>query len=162
MTVNNTSVFVAAQQAVLGFAELPTNAPKVFAFTGNILNVKPLPQFLESGAGKSASAHMMMAAAAEYKDKGFKYAIPIVLQRPEWMRLTSCVDSTMLTNEKQMAQPLLGLMEMHMQSSSASSLRRRRKVPGYKPSSRAWDIRTLAHINYSVVAGATRYTGYYV
>ncbi|QYT05574.1 hypothetical protein H0G86_012467 [Trichoderma simmonsii] len=73
MTVNNTSVFVAAQQAVLGFAELPANAPKVFAFTGNILNVKPLPQFLESGAGKSASAHMMMAAAAEYKDKGFKF-----------------------------------------------------------------------------------------
>lgn len=75
MTVNNTSVFVAAQQAVLGFAELPADAPKVFTFTGNILNVRSLPQFLESGAGKSASAHMMMAAAAEYKEKGFKYAI---------------------------------------------------------------------------------------
>lgn len=55
----------AAQQAVLGFAGLPAYAPRVFAFTGNILNVRPLPQFLESGAGKSASAHMMMAAAAE-------------------------------------------------------------------------------------------------
>lgn len=76
MTVNNTSVFVAAQQAVLGFAELPADAPKVFTFTGNILNVRSLPQFLESGSGKSASAHMMMAAAAEYKEKGFKYAIP--------------------------------------------------------------------------------------
>ncbi|KAK1243214.1 hypothetical protein MKX07_003842 [Trichoderma sp. CBMAI-0711] len=73
MTVNNTSVFVAAQQAVLGFAELPADASRVFAFTGNILNVKPLPQFLESGAGKAASAHIMMAAAAEYKDKGFKF-----------------------------------------------------------------------------------------
>ncbi|KAL7919890.1 hypothetical protein ACQKWADRAFT_315249 [Trichoderma austrokoningii] len=73
MTVNNTSAFVAAQQAVLGFAELPADAPKVFAFTGNILNVRPLPQFLESGAGKSASAHMMMAAAAEYKEKGFRF-----------------------------------------------------------------------------------------
>jgi hypothetical protein len=48
-------------------------------FTGNILNVTPLPKFLESGAGKSASAHMMMAAAAEYKEKGFKYAIPTAL-----------------------------------------------------------------------------------
>ncbi|KAF6824009.1 short-chain dehydrogenase [Colletotrichum plurivorum] len=66
MTVNNTSVFVAAQQAVLGFAELPADAPRVFFFTGNILNVTALPQFLESGAGKSASAHMMMAAAAEF------------------------------------------------------------------------------------------------
>ncbi|PTB75297.1 NAD(P)-binding protein [Trichoderma longibrachiatum ATCC 18648] len=52
MAVNNTSVFVAAQQAVLGFKELPADAPRVFAFTGNILNVRPLPQFLESGAGK--------------------------------------------------------------------------------------------------------------
>lgn len=44
-------------------------------YTGNILNVTPLRQFLESGAGKAASAHMMMAAAAEYREKGFKYAI---------------------------------------------------------------------------------------
>lgn len=81
MTVNNTSVFAAAQQAVLGFAELPADAPKTFLYTGNILNVTPLPQFLESGAGKSASAHMMMAAAAEYKEKGFKYAVLIVPYR---------------------------------------------------------------------------------
>lgn len=79
MTVNNTSVFVAAQQAVLGFADLPVNAPRTFFFTGNILNVTALPQFLESGAGKSASAHMMMAAAAEYKEKGFKYALATLL-----------------------------------------------------------------------------------
>ncbi|KAK2050991.1 NAD(P)-binding protein [Colletotrichum caudatum] len=73
MTVNNISVFVAAQQAVLGFAELPADTRKTFFFTGNILNVVPLPQFLESGAGKSASAHMMMAAASEYKEKGFRF-----------------------------------------------------------------------------------------
>ncbi|KAI8315990.1 Glucose 1-dehydrogenase [Colletotrichum sp. SAR11_59] len=73
MTVNSTSVFVAAQQAVLGFADLPVDAPRTFFFTGNILNVTALPQFLESGAGKSASAHMMMAAAVEYKEKGFKF-----------------------------------------------------------------------------------------
>lgn len=72
MTVNHTSVFVAAQQAVLGFAELPDDSPRTFFFTGNILNVQALPQFLESGAGKAASAHMMMAAALEYKDKGYK------------------------------------------------------------------------------------------
>ncbi|KPM42227.1 hypothetical protein AK830_g4310 [Neonectria ditissima] len=73
MAVNTTSVFAAAQQAVLGFAELPSHSPRVFLFTGNVLNVTPLPQFLESGAGKSASAHIMMAAAAEYKEKGFKF-----------------------------------------------------------------------------------------
>jgi hypothetical protein len=72
MTVNNTSVYTAAQQAVLGFAELPSDAPRTFFYTGNILNVAPLTQFLESGAGKAASAHMMMAAAHEYKDKNYK------------------------------------------------------------------------------------------
>lgn len=66
----------------------------------------------------------------------------------------------MLTNEKQMARPLLRSMERHMQSSSQSSLTQRRKVPGCKHSSRAWDIKTSAPIDYSVVAGATRYTGY--
>ncbi|KAJ0366353.1 hypothetical protein COL154_003943 [Colletotrichum chrysophilum] len=56
MTVNNTSVFVAAQQAVLGFADLPVNAPRTFFFTGNILNVTALPQFLESGAADGSAA----------------------------------------------------------------------------------------------------------
>ncbi|KAH8675579.1 hypothetical protein BX600DRAFT_453019 [Xylariales sp. PMI_506] len=73
MIINNTSAFVAAQQAVLGFAELPDDAARAFFFTGNILNVAPLPSFMDAGTGKSASAHMMMAAAAAYKDRGFKF-----------------------------------------------------------------------------------------
>ncbi|KAH6683516.1 hypothetical protein F5X68DRAFT_242339 [Plectosphaerella plurivora] len=73
LKINTTSVYAAAQQAVIGFAELPADASKTFLYTGNILNVKPLTQFLESGAGKSASAHMMMAAASEYKEKGFRF-----------------------------------------------------------------------------------------
>jgi hypothetical protein len=73
MNINNTSVFVAAQQAVLGFAELPANAARTFFFTGNILNVAPLPGFMDAGTGKSATSHMLMAAAAAYKDKGYKY-----------------------------------------------------------------------------------------
>ncbi|TAQ90334.1 hypothetical protein B7494_g1350 [Chlorociboria aeruginascens] len=73
MTINTTSAFVAAQQAVLGFAELPAHAARSFFFTGNILNIAVLPSFMDAGAGKSASAHMMMAAAAAYKDRGFKF-----------------------------------------------------------------------------------------
>ena len=80
MTINTTSAFVAAQQAVLGFSELPDYAARSFFFTGNILNIAVLPSFMDAGAGKSASAHMMMAAAAAYKDRGFKYAIPVVLE----------------------------------------------------------------------------------
>jgi len=80
MTINTTSAFVAAQQAALGFAELPADAARTFLVTGNILNVVALPSFMDAGTGKSASAHMMMAAAAAYKDRGFKYAIPAVLE----------------------------------------------------------------------------------
>jgi hypothetical protein len=64
--------------------------------------------------------------------------------------MTDCyVDFTMLTNERQMARRLLRLMERHMQSSSASWLRQRRKVPGCRPLSRVRDIRTLVPIDYS-------------
>lgn len=75
MPINATSVFVAAQQAILGFAELPSDAARSFFYTGNILNVEALPSLMDAGTGKSASAHMMMAAAAAYKDRGFKLAI---------------------------------------------------------------------------------------
>ena len=80
MNINTTSMFVAAQQAVLGFAELPSHAAKSFFFTGNILNVAPLPSFMDAGAGKSASAHIMMAAAAAYKDRGYKYVVCQLIQ----------------------------------------------------------------------------------
>jgi len=73
LNINTTSAFVAAQQAASGFAELPANAARAFFFTGNILNVTVLPSFMDAGVGKSASAHMMMAAAAAYKDRGFKF-----------------------------------------------------------------------------------------
>jgi ribosomal protein S18 acetylase RimI-like enzyme len=80
MNINTTSAFVAAQQAVLGFEELPAHAAKSFFFTGNILNVTVLPSFMDQGVGKSASAHMMMAAAAAYRDRGFKYAVLTLLE----------------------------------------------------------------------------------
>ena len=72
MTVNTTSVWVAAQQAVRGFAELAADVPKLFTFTGNILNVVPLPQFLSSGAGKAASAHIIRTAALELEDQSYR------------------------------------------------------------------------------------------
>ncbi|KAL5349908.1 hypothetical protein ACLOAV_004942 [Pseudogymnoascus australis] len=73
VTVNVTSAFVAAQQAALGFAQLPESASRTFIYTGNILNVAILPRFLSQGVGKSAGAHMIWAASAAYKDRGFKF-----------------------------------------------------------------------------------------
>jgi hypothetical protein len=72
MNLTSTNAFLAAQQAVQGFAELPAELSKTFLFTGNILNVSTLPGFITQGAAKSAAAHMMMAAAAAYADRGFK------------------------------------------------------------------------------------------
>lgn len=72
-TVNIYSAFVAAQQAVSGFAQLPTSAARTFIYTGNVLNVSVLPRFLSQGIGKSGAAHMIWAAADAYKDRGYKF-----------------------------------------------------------------------------------------
>ncbi|KAK6705232.1 hypothetical protein SNK03_009079 [Fusarium graminearum] len=52
VTINIRSAFVAAQQAVAGFAQLPDSASRTFIYTGNVLNVAMLPQFLAAGIGK--------------------------------------------------------------------------------------------------------------
>ena len=70
--INIYSPFVAAQQAVSGFAQLPDSAARAFIYTGNITNVAILPRFLSQGIGKSGGAHMIWAASAAYKDKGYK------------------------------------------------------------------------------------------
>ncbi|KAG4273149.1 hypothetical protein FPRO04_09986 [Fusarium proliferatum] len=71
--INIHSAFIAAQQAVAGFAQLPESAARTFIYTGNILNVTILPKFLDAGVGKSGAAHMMWAAADAYKSKGYKF-----------------------------------------------------------------------------------------
>jgi len=79
LNINTTSAFVAAQQAALGFAELPETASKTFLYTGNILNEIIIPRMLDQGAGKSATAHIIHSAAEGYKEKGFKQvSIPTV------------------------------------------------------------------------------------
>ncbi|KAH6646200.1 hypothetical protein BKA67DRAFT_96393 [Truncatella angustata] len=72
-TINIHSAFIAAQQAVSGFALLPASAARTFIYTGNVLNVAILPRFLSQGVGKSGAAHMIWAASAAYKDRGYKF-----------------------------------------------------------------------------------------
>ncbi|KAJ4397864.1 hypothetical protein N0V93_002101 [Gnomoniopsis smithogilvyi] len=72
-TINVHSAFVAAQQAVSGFAQLPASAARTFIYTGNVLNVTILPKFVSQGIGKSAAAHFIWSASAAYKDRGFKF-----------------------------------------------------------------------------------------
>ena len=75
LQVNTTSAFVAAQQAVSAFEQLPDSASMTFIYTGNIMNTKPLGPLLDLGVGKSATAHIIQAAAAAYKERGFKYVL---------------------------------------------------------------------------------------
>ncbi|PMD12779.1 putative short-chain dehydrogenase [Hyaloscypha hepaticicola] len=72
LNINTTSAFVAAQQAALGFAELPETASKTFLYTCNILNEIIIPPMLDAGVGKSGAAHMIRSASEAYKEKGFK------------------------------------------------------------------------------------------
>jgi hypothetical protein len=75
LNVNTTSAFVAAQQAVLGFEQLPASASKTFIFTGNALNTTVMAPLMLGGIGKSATAHMIHSAAAAYADKGYKWVL---------------------------------------------------------------------------------------
>lgn len=72
LKINTTSAFAAAQQAVLGFRQLPENASKTFIYTGNCTNITPIAPLLDLGVGKSATAHLIQSAAIAYKDQGIK------------------------------------------------------------------------------------------
>lgn len=76
LTINTTSAFVAAQQAVSSFEKLPDTASRTFIYTGNITNVSPIVGLMDLGIGKSATAHIIQCAAEAYKDKGYKYVPP--------------------------------------------------------------------------------------
>lgn len=74
LAVNTVSAYVAAQQALIGWATLPKDTKKSFIYTGNILNVSivPMPMFLNVGMGKSASAFWIGVADATYAAKGYR------------------------------------------------------------------------------------------
>jgi NAD(P)-dependent dehydrogenase (short-subunit alcohol dehydrogenase family) len=99
LNINTTSAFVAAQQAVLAFEQLPDSASRTFIYTGNILNTTTLAPLLDLGVGKSATAHIIQSAAAAYKDRGFKYAI---LSRILLAKKLTSVGSTMVTSGRPM------------------------------------------------------------
>lgn len=63
VNVTTTSVFAAAKQATIGFAQLPDSASKTFIYTGNALNSLIIAPLMAAGVGKSGTAHMMRNAA---------------------------------------------------------------------------------------------------
>lgn len=74
LNINTVSAYVAAQEAVKGWASLPEGWKKTFIYTGNVLNEKvlPVPIMLDLGMGKAASAYWVGVADALYKEKGYR------------------------------------------------------------------------------------------
>lgn len=74
LNINTVSPYVAAQQAVQGWATLPEGISKVFIYTGNILNVSllPMPAMLNLGMGKSASSSWLSLVDTTYSAKGYR------------------------------------------------------------------------------------------
>jgi NAD(P)-dependent dehydrogenase (short-subunit alcohol dehydrogenase family) len=73
LATNTISPYAAAQQATLGFAELPDSASRTFIYTGNMLNTGVvIAPFMTLGVGKSATAHIIQHAATTFKEKGYK------------------------------------------------------------------------------------------
>jgi hypothetical protein len=75
LNVNTVSPYIAAQQAVEGWATLPKDVKKTFIYTGNPLNihVTPMPLFLNLGVGKRASTYWIAVADETYAAKGYRY-----------------------------------------------------------------------------------------
>ena len=74
LAVNTRSAFLAIQEAVVAFKDLPSTASRTFIYTGNILNSVAVPPFLGLGMSKSAAAHLIAMASQTYSEKGYKYA----------------------------------------------------------------------------------------
>ncbi|KAL7916678.1 NAD(P)-binding protein [Trichoderma velutinum] len=73
MAVNCNSAIVAAQQAAVGFKQLPEDASKTFIYTGNKLHLVTLEQVPLFNVGKSAAASLIHTASKSYRDAGFKF-----------------------------------------------------------------------------------------
>lgn len=76
MRINAFSAYVAAGEALTGFRSLPADSTahrKLFIYTGNTLNVTPLPvpSIVTLGMGKGAAASWVGIANRVYEGEGF-------------------------------------------------------------------------------------------
>lgn len=71
-TVGFESQYVAAQEALKGFAELPESTPKTFIFTGNALNQIPIPTVFPFTSAKRTASTLIEYGANAYGPKGYR------------------------------------------------------------------------------------------
>lgn len=74
LNTNTVSVYAAAQEAVKGWATLPSETKKLFIYTGNKANVAIAPILLTVtlGVGKSASSYLLGMADSQYTNQGYR------------------------------------------------------------------------------------------
>jgi hypothetical protein len=71
-TVGLDSAYIAAQEALRGFQELPDSVPRAFIYTGNTLNQIAIPGVLPFALPKVSAAMMIEYAANAYGQKGYR------------------------------------------------------------------------------------------
>lgn len=70
--INFISTYAAAQEAIVGFRQLPATALKTFTFTGNLSIHLAVPLVMHLGVSKNAGAYMIECGAIAYKKDGFR------------------------------------------------------------------------------------------
>jgi NAD(P)-dependent dehydrogenase (short-subunit alcohol dehydrogenase family) len=75
--VNTVSPYVAANEAVKGWATLPNELQKIFIYTGNASSevILPIPMTLTLSLGKRASSYWVGAADGAFAEKGYRSAM---------------------------------------------------------------------------------------
>jgi hypothetical protein len=66
------SAYIAAQEALQGFKELPDSVPTAFIYTGNTLNQIAIPGVLPFALPKVSAAMVMEYGANAYGHKGYR------------------------------------------------------------------------------------------
>lgn len=72
LNLNLVGAYVAIREAVKGFENLDSNAPKAFIATGNVLPWQPHPAGVTLGSGKAALTHVIAIGADAYKGSNYR------------------------------------------------------------------------------------------
>ncbi|KAF4448822.1 NAD(P)-binding protein [Fusarium austroafricanum] len=75
MNINTLGLFIAAQKAVAGWKKLPDGTKKTFVYTGNKMNVQPVPMAatVTLGLGKAASSSWVQLSSMVSSDKSERF-----------------------------------------------------------------------------------------
>lgn len=79
LNVSVVSAYAALQEFVTSIRNLSKDVFKTFIYTGNSLNIVPLPIIVHTGVGKAGAANLIEGSALAYQKEGFRCVYPILL-----------------------------------------------------------------------------------